>query len=259
MVTIKTPEEINVLREGGRILATIMGELVELVKPGVSTATLEAHAVRRLQELGAVSSFIGYQGRGPSPFLTALCTSINEEVVHAPALPGRLLKSGDIIGLDFGARYPATGKGLYTDMALTVPVGHVSAEVARLITVTRRALQQGLKVVRPGNYIHDISRAIEKFIDRYGFGIVRDFVGHGVGYAVHEEPQIYNYYERNQPRIALKEGMCLAIEPMVTLGDPDVKIIDDEWTTVTRDGSWSAHFELTIVVTKSGYEVLTRT
>ncbi|MBI4276580.1 type I methionyl aminopeptidase [Candidatus Uhrbacteria bacterium] len=259
MVTIKTPEEITLMREGGRILATVLGEVVALVKPGVSTAVLEEHAVRRLKELGAVSSFIGYRGKGNVPFPSSLCTSINEEIVHAPAIPGRVLTSDDIIGLDFGCRYPASSKGFYTDMAVTVGVGNVPEAARRLMTVTRRSLQQGLKMVRPGNYIHDVSRAIQKFIHRYGFGIVREFVGHGVGYAIHEDPQIFNYYEAGQPRVEMKEGMCLAIEPMVTLGDHAVKVLPDGWTAVTKDGSLAAHFELTVVVTKSGYEILTRT
>lgn len=257
-IRLKTPEEVAKMRDGGRILATILGELAAMVKPGVTTGELEAHAKKRTEELGALTAFEGYTARGAAPpFPTCVCISVNEEVVHAPALPSRDLREGDIVGLDYGIRYPKE-KGLYTDMAVTVGVGTIVPEAMKLITVTRRALMQGLKHVKPGKTVNDISRAIQRFVERNGFSVVRELVGHGVGHAVHEDPRIPNFVDLSMPTVILKEGMCLAIEPMVVAGSPDVETLSDGWTVVTKDKSLSAHFELTVVVTASGYQILTQ-
>jgi len=255
MITIKKAEEIKILRESGRILASVLNELMEATKPGVTTGELNQLAVDLIFEAGARPSFQGYCGSlKENPFPTALCTSVNEELVHAPALPPRELENGDIIGLDLGVEY----KGFYTDMAVTVPVGKTSPEAMELIKVTKKALDKGLAEVKPGNFISDISRIIQRYVESSGFSVIRDLVGHGVGYKVHEEPRIPNFIEPGQPKIELKEGMVLAIEPMVSVGDWRVKTLPDGWTVVMADGSLAAHFEHTVVVTKKGYEVLTR-
>lgn len=257
-IRLKTPEEVAKMRDGGRILATILGELAAIVKPGTTTAELEAYAKKRTAELGAIPAFEGYTAGGAAPpFPTCLCISINEEVVHAPALPSRTLKEGDIVGLDYGVQYPKDD-GLFTDMAVTVGVGTVTPEAQKLMTVTRRSLLQGLKHVKPGKTVNDISRAVQRFVERNGFSVVRELVGHGVGHAVHEEPRIPNFVDPSMPKVILKEGMCLAIEPMVTAGKPDVETLHDEWTVATKDKSLAAHFETTVVVTATGYQILTQ-
>lgn len=256
---IKTPEDIEKMRAGGRILATVLGELAAMVKPGMTTGELEAHAKQRTEELGAIPAFIGYDAGGMAPpFPTSTCISINEEIVHAPALPSRTLKDGDVVGIDYGVRFPNDESGLYTDMAVTVGVGQLSPDARRLIAATRRSLMSGLKEVKPGKTINDISRAIQRTIHRNRFAIVREFVGHGVGHAVHEEPRVPNFVDPTMPRIELVPGMCLAIEPMVVLGKPETETLADGWTAVTKDKSFAAHFELTVVVTETGYDILTK-
>ncbi|MEK7546128.1 MAG: type I methionyl aminopeptidase [Patescibacteria group bacterium] len=246
-------EEIAKLREGGAILSEILGELCLMVKPGVSTAELDLHAEKRMRDAGGEPSFKGYKAGGSVPFNGTVCTSINDEVVHAPPHPGRKLKEGDIIALDIGLRY----KGLCTDMAVTVPVGKVSEKALKLIRVTKESLMAGVDAVRPGAKIREIGRAVQPVVERAGFGVVRALVGHGVGRAVHEEPSVPNYDDPDMPRVTMKEGMVLAIEPMVTEGSWEVDLGADEWTFSTEDGSLAAHWELTLVVTQDGYEILT--
>ena len=247
MIYIKTPEEIEKMREGGEILAQILKKVAENVRPGTSTKYLDKLATKLIYQNNAKPSFKGYEG-----YPNALCISVNEEVVHG--IPSsRILKEGDIIGLDLGIVY----KGMYTDHAVTVPAGGVSKKAQKLINVTKEALEQGIKQVKVDGYIGDVSWAIQKFVEENGFSVVRDLIGHGVGKKVQEEPEIPNFGQAGQGA-KLEKGMTLAIEPMVNIGDWKVKILSDGWTVVTADGSLSAHFEHTIVVVKNGAEVLTK-
>ena len=256
-VTIKSPSELKVIRRGGTLMGKIRDGVAKRAKPGVSTEELECWAEERILAVGGVPSFKHYQP-DPSmrPFPSCLCISINEEVVHGPARPARILQSGDVVGIDIGMRWPAVG-GYFTDTAVTVGVGKVSVEAKQLIQVTREALAIGIKQVKPGNYISDIGKAVEAFVKPYGYGIVRDLVGHGVGYAVHEEPAIPNYFDRRMKPILIEVGMVLAIEPMITLGSPAVETLADGWTIITADGKLAAHFEHTIIVGKKGAEIVT--
>lgn len=257
-VIIKTQKEIEIMRQGGKILAAILHKLAEFIRPGVLTGELNELAEKLILEHGGQPSFKNYR---PSPedrpFPTALCTSINEEVVHAPALPSRKLKEGDIVCLDLGLKYPAGKDGLFTDAALTVPVGKVTKEAEKLIKVTQHALKVGISQVKPGNFIHHIAKAIQECVESQGFSVVRDLVGHGVGKKVHEPPRVPNFFDPRLKSIELKEGMVICIEPMVCVGSWQVKTLSDGWTVVTADGKLSAHFEHTVAVTKDGYEILT--
>ena len=202
----------------------------------------------------AKPSFLNYQiDPSDPPYPSAVCISINDEIVHGPATPDHIIQDGDLVSLDIGAWY----KGMATDMAGTVCVGKVPEEVCELSQRTKEALKTALSVVHAGAWVHDIGRAIETYLSRYHYGIIRDLVGHGVGHAVHEEPQIPHYHEKRLSPIKLKEGMCIAIEPMVSMGTWQIKQKDDGWTIVTADGSLSAHWEVTIAITKDGYELIT--
>ena len=246
MITIKNLDEIKIIAEGGKILAKIIKELENQVKPGVTTKELDKVAQDLVLRYGAKCSFKGYEN-----FPACLCTSLNEEIVHA-APSDRLLKEGDIISLDFGIFY----KGFHTDMAITLPVGKVDPEVLRLIRVTKKALKRGIKKVRPGNTIGDIGNATQRYVESQGFNVVRELCGHGIGREIHEDPQILNYGKRHSgPEI--KEGMVFCIEPIVTVGDWKLKKSKDGFGYETADGSLSCHFEHTIAVTKDGYRILT--
>ena len=247
MISLKKPEEIAIMREGGHLLAEIIKELKEQVKVGVTTEELDHFAAKRIIASGAKPAFKNYQG-----FPAILCTSVNEEVVHGVPSAKRILKEGDIITLDLGLIY----KGYNLDMARTVFVGKVDEEVMRLVQVCRKALRLGVKKMRPGITIGDIGNTIQRFVEGQGFGIVRELCGHGIGKELHEEPQVPNYGTRHTG-IKLEERMVLCIEPMITVGDWNVKRLKDGQTFVTRDGSLSAHFEDTIVVISDGSEVLT--
>lgn len=255
-VTIKKPEEIAVIKKGGRLLGSILQQLAKMVKPGITTWDLETKADELIKKAGGRPSFKGYHSKNETPFPCILCTSINDEIVHAAPLPARVLSNGDIIGIDIGMEYPAKN-GFYTDTAITVGVGKISAENKKLIEVTQKALLVGIKAIKPGNKISDIGRMIENYVKPFGYGIVRDLVGHGVGYAVHELPRIPNFFDKNLPVIEIKEGMVLAIEPMITLGTWKIVEGKDGFSIKTADGSWAAHFEHTIVVTKKGCEIVT--
>lgn len=249
MIAYKTQQEIEKLAEGGAILSRILDAVIAEVRPGVTTAELDLLAQRLMREAGGEPSFLHYQiSRETTPFNSAVCTSINAEVVHAPAHPGRVLKEGDIIGLDIGMKY----KGLFTDMAQTVPVGRVSKDAYELMNVTREALMHGIEQVKEGNSVADISKAIENHVRTYGYGIVRDLVGHGVGHKIHEDPQVPNYYVPGTEKIKLKRGLVIAIEPMVTMGDWRVLTLDDGWTCVTEDNSLAAQFEHTVAIDHEG-------
>ncbi|MDD5251955.1 MAG: type I methionyl aminopeptidase [Patescibacteria group bacterium] len=254
MIRLKTPQEIAILHEGGEILSRILDELLRTAKPGVTTGELEALACRRMAEAGGTPSFKGYRTSGDQrPFPTALCTSLDYEVVHGTALPPRRLKDGQLLKIDVGMRY----KGLYTDMAATVPIGTVAQADLELLRATREALMIGIEKAIAGGWVSDIGKAVDKHIRRHGFTTVKAMVGHGVGHAVHEEPQVPNYLDRSFKPVRLAAGMVLALEPMVNFGDDEIGMLPDGWTIVTADGSNSAHFEATIAVTDKGPDILT--
>lgn len=257
MVTIKKPKEIEVLRQGGKILADVLSQLVEKAKPGVRTIELDKLAEKLIRERGGAPSFKNYRGRhDEEPFPTTICASINNQLVHTPAGEYEL-QNGDIFSIDIGMRYPAQGDGYYTDMATTIPIGKIPASTRKLLKVTKQSLVIGINQIKPGNYISDISKAIQDYVEGEGLAVVRQLVGHGVGYEVHEEPRIPNYVDEKQKPVKLKEGMVLAIEPMVNTGGEAVKSLEDGWTIVTSDGKLCAHFEHTVAVTKDGFEILT--
>jgi methionyl aminopeptidase len=246
VIVCKSPAELEKMRAANQLVARILDELAAMIRPGISTAELDAEAESRVRAAGAEPAFKGYRG-----YPATLCASANEQVVHG--IPNsRPLASGDIISLDMGVKL----NGYFGDSAVTVAVGTVSDEVRKLLRVTEEALEQGIAQVRIGGRISDIGHAIQAHVEANGFSVVREFVGHGICASLHEEPQIANYGEANRgPRMA--EGMTLAIEPMVNMGKPAVRVLADGWTAVTRDGSLSAHFEHTVAVTKSGPEILT--
>jgi methionyl aminopeptidase len=249
MVNIKTEEEIKIMREGGRILAKIMKRLNREVRPGISTKHLEEMVEELIYKYKAKPSFNGYRG-----FPASLCVSINEELVHGIPSKERILKNGDIVSLDLGLKY----KGYYTDMAITVGNGKISLEAKKLIKVTERALDIGLKQVKPGKRVGDISSAIQKYVEAQGYSVNRKLTGHGVGRKVHEPPLIPNYANGPDSNVKLVPGMTFCLEPMVNVGRPGVKTLADGWTVVTADKSLSAHFEVTVAVTERGCEVLTK-
>jgi len=246
VIVCKSPAEIEKMRAASQLVARVLEELAAMVAPGISTADLDAAAEQKVRAAGAEPAFKGYRG-----YPATLCASANEQVIHG--IPNRApLKAGDIISLDMGVKLG----GYYGDSAVTVPVGGVSEEATRLLRVTQEALAKGIAQVRVGGRISDIGHAIQTHVEAHGFSVVREFVGHGIGASLHEEPQIANYGEPGRgPRLA--EGMTLAIEPMVNMGRPAVKVLADGWTAVTKDGSLSAHFEHTVAVTKDGAEILT--
>lgn len=254
MITIKTPEEIKTINEGGKILAKTLDTLLRMVKPGMTTGELEAVACELIAKAGAKPSFKGYKAsKKDRPFSTALCVSINNEVVHAPAIPSRVINDGDIVSIDIGMEY----KGLFTDMAATVGAGKISEEARRLIKITRTSLELAIKKVKPGLSLYELGKTVEDYVEGNGFSVVRQLVGHGVGHKVHEDPQIPNYAVHQNKQIFLKEGMVIAIEPMVNVGRYEIEVAPDDWTVITEDGSLSAHFEHTVAVTKTGYKILT--
>jgi methionyl aminopeptidase len=251
-ISIKTRREIQAMREASRHVAEILLELRERVKPGVTTAELDRFAEKAIAERGVTSSFKGYDPHGLPKYPAVLCVSVNDEIVHG--IPGpRVLEEGDIVSLDFGVSF----EGFHGDSAVTVPVGEVAGDVQRLLDVTRQSLWCGIEAMRPGRRLSDIGHGVQSRVEPEGFSVVRDFAGHGIGRKMHEPPWIPNFgAEGRGPR--LLPGMVFAIEPMVNAGDPDVRILDDEWTAVTADGSLSAHFEHTILITEDAPEVLTR-
>jgi methionyl aminopeptidase len=249
-VTLKRAVEIDRMRAAGRILAGILEVLRAELRPGVTTEALDAIAERMIRDAGAVPSFKGY-GSNP-PFPGSICTSINDEVVHGIPSPQRRLADGDLVSIDIGCILD----GWHADCARTWPIGHVPPEVIDLVDATRRGMEAGIAAAMPGNRLGDVGHAIESVAHQHGYGIVRPFVGHGIGRSMHEEPQVANY---GRPGIGLRiePGMCFAIEPMFNRGGDDVFVADDNWTVRTADGSLSAHFENTIAVTAAGPEVLT--
>jgi methionyl aminopeptidase len=247
MIELKSPREIGLMRTGGHILADVMDRLRETVKPGLSTLEIDEDVEAFIRARGALPAFKGYRG-----FPATVCISINEEVVHGIPSAHRRIKEGDIVGLDLGCIV----EGYYADCAFTLAVGDVPPNVQRLLDVTRESLDLAIAECRAGRRLSDVSHAVQTHVERNGLSVVRAFVGHGIGRALHEDPQIPNFGEPGRgPQ--LRPGMVLAIEPMVTMGSWEVKVLDDGWTAVTRDGSLAAHFEHTVAVTDTGPEVLT--
>ena len=246
MIILKSPEEVEKIRLASGVVKETLMMLKEKVKPGVTTLDLDRMAEEAILKKGARPAFKGYRG-----FPATLCTSVNDVIVHG--IPSkRVLEEGDIIGMDLGAIV----EDYYGDSAITVKVGKVSPEVERLLVVTRESLYRGIEQMRKENRLSDISHAVQKHVESSGFSVVRDFVGHGIGQSLHEDPQVPNYGDPRQgPR--LKVGMVLAIEPMVNVGKESVRVLSDRWTAVTDDGSLSAHFEHTVAITENGPEILT--
>jgi methionyl aminopeptidase len=247
MIVVKSPAEVATMRRACEIAARALQEVVHAVRPGITTRELDRIAEDRIRALGGVPSFLGYRG-----YPATLCVSVNDEVVHG--IPGRRrLREGDIVSLDLGALV----EGFHGDLAVTVPVGKIATELAHLLQVTAAALEEGIRAVRPGRRLGDVGAAIQHYVERDGFSVVRDFAGHGVGRSLHEEPQIPNF-GRPGNGVVLRPGMTLAIEPMVNIGTPEVTVDPDGWTVRTRDHKASAHFEHTVAVTDAGADVLTR-
>jgi methionyl aminopeptidase len=246
MIILKSKSEIEKMAMACHIVAEVLQDLVRVVRPGLTTLELDALAERSIHTRGGVPAFKGYRG-----FPNTLCVALNEQVVHG--IPSkRRLRAGDIIGLDLGAKW----EGYYGDAAVTVPVGQIPSNTECLLTTAQEALYMGIKEVSPGKHLSDISHAIQRYAETRGYSVVRAFVGHGIGTALHEEPQVPNFGPPGRgPR--LKAGMVLAIEPMVNFGDADVEILDDGWTVVTADGQLSAHFEHTVAITDEGPQILT--
>jgi methionyl aminopeptidase len=243
---LKNPKQIQLIRESGKILARTMHELGSMVEPGLPLLELDAQCRSILKAAGARPAFLGYMG-----FPSSVCVSVNEQVIHG--IPTRrTLKEGDVVSLDLGVDLD----GFISDSASTFPVGRVTDEVEQLLRVTREALQKGIDAAHSRGRVHDISGAVYDHVSPFGYGVVKPYCGHGVGFAVHEEPQVPNYVSRG-PNPRLKPGMVLAIEPMINLGTDEVDVLDDEWTVVTADGSVSAHYEHTIAILEDRVEVLT--
>jgi methionyl aminopeptidase len=247
VIVCRSTEELNRMREAGRLVGEVLTELSAHVAPGVTTADLDELAEKRIRRAGAIPAFKGYHG-----YPATICASVNDEVIHGIPSGRRILNEGDVISIDVGASLD----GYFGDSAVTLAVGQVSEEAATLLRVTDESLYKAIEAVKPGGRISDIGHAVQKHVEAYGFSVVREFVGHGIGQKMHEEPQVPNYGEPGRgPR--LTEGMVLAIEPMVNAGKAAVKVLADGWTAVTRDSSLSAHFEHTVAVTADGPWILT--
>ena len=252
MITLKTPAQMAKMREAGRVVAAMLDACRASVRPGITTAELDRVAADILKKAGAESSFLGYS---TPPYPATICTSVNNEIVHGIPSPKRKLHEGDIVGIDAGAIVD----GWHADAAITVPVGKVSADAAKLIAVTEEALRVGIASARVGGRIGDIGAAVEAFVRGQGLSVVTNYVGHGIGRAMHEDPQVPNYQPtKGQPNPPISEGLCIAIEPMVNIGGPQTRTLADQWTVVTADRSLSAHFEHTLACTAAGPVVLTR-
>ncbi|MBD2184432.1 type I methionyl aminopeptidase [Aerosakkonema funiforme] len=247
-IEIKSPREIEIMREAAKIVATVLKEISQTIAPGMTTADLDAYAEKRIREMGATPSFKGYHG-----FPGSICSSINNEVVHGIPSPKKVIRTGDVVKIDTGAYY----EGFHGDSCITIAVGEVTPAAAKLIRVAEEALYQGIAQVKAGNYLMDIAGAIQDCVEANGFKVVEDFTGHGVGRNLHEEPSVFNFRTREMPNVKLRAGMTLAIEPIVNAGSKFTRILADRWTAVTVDNSLSAQFEHTVLVTEDGYEILT--
>lgn len=243
---LRRPEEIQIMREANRIVACVLLELPELIRPGVTTGELDRFMESRIRSYGAEPAFLGYRG-----YPAASCISVNEQVVHG--IPGnRRIRDGDLVSVDLGVLY----RGYYGDAARSYGVGRISQKALKLMKVTEEALYKGIEQAKVGNRLFDISRAIQDWVERHGFSVVREFVGHGIGQNLHEDPQVPNYVPKTPYNPLLEAGMVLALEPMVNAGGHRVKVLPDGWTAVSADGSLSAHFEHTVAITDNGPEIL---
>jgi methionyl aminopeptidase len=247
-VTIKSQQEIEIMRQAARIVATVLKEISELVEPGMTTADLDAHAEKRIREMDAIPSFKGYYG-----FPASICASVNHEVVHGIPNRKKLIRAGDVLKVDTGAYY----SGFHGDSCITIAVGKVTPEASRLIRVAEEALYKGIEQVKAGAHLLDLAGAIEDYVKANGFTVVEDFTGHGVGRNLHEEPSVFNFRSPDIPKVKLRAGMTLAIEPIVNAGSKFTRTLADRWTAVTVDNALSAQFEHTVLVTEDGYEILT--
>lgn len=245
-VTIKSPREIELMREAGKILAQVHNELGKIIKPGISTYEIDKEGEKLIRGFGCEPSFLNYQG-----YPASICVSVNEEVVHGIPSRTRIIKDGDIVSLDAGVIW----KGYHSDAARTHAVGNADEAAKRLIKVTEQSFYEGIKHAKAGNYLHEISAAIGDYAQTFGYGVVKDLTGHGIGTHLHEDPNIPNYRQRSKG-VKLEAGMTLAIEPMINAGTWKVSWLDDGWTVVTRDGRLSAHYENTVLITEDGCEIL---
>lgn len=246
-VSIKSSREIALMKESCRLLEIVHDELGKAIKPGMSTMDIDRMGEKMIREMGCIPNFKDYNG-----YPASICVSVNDEVVHGIPREDRILMEGDIVSLDAGLIY----KGYHSDAARTYGVGQISAEAQKLMDVTKQSFFEGIKMAKAGNHLFDISNAIDAYVTSFGYGIVRDLVGHGIGTSLHEDPQIPNFRQHRRG-IKLMPGMTLAIEPMINMGRADVEWLDDDWTVVTEDGSLSAHYENTVLITEGEPEILT--
>lgn len=246
-IAVKSPREIELMRESCRLLSLVHEELAKIIRPGISTKEIDRVCEELIRSYGCTPNFLNYQG-----YPASVCVSVNEEVVHGIPKESRIIQEGDIVSLDTGLIY----RGYHSDAARTHAVGQISAEAQKLMDVTKQSFFEGIKMARAGNHLHDISNAIAAYVTPYGYGIVRDLVGHGIGTHMHEPPQIPNFEQRRRgPK--LRAGMTLAVEPMINMGTADVEWLDDGWTVISADYSLSAHYENTILITDGEPEILT--
>lgn len=246
-VSIKTAREIELMRKAGHLLEQVHNELAGMIRPGISTLDIDQAGEKLIRQMGCIPNFLNYNG-----YPASICVSVNEEVVHGIPSRHRILQEGDIVSLDAGLIY----QGYHSDAARTHAVGQISPEAQKLIEVTRQCFFEGIKFAKAGHHLHEISAAIGNYAESFGYGVVTDLVGHGIGTHLHEDPQIPNFPQKRRG-IRLVPGMTLAIEPMINMGRPDVAWLDDDWTVVTQDDSWSAHYENTVLITEGEPELLT--
>lgn len=247
-IELKSAAEIEIMRISGKIVATVLKEIAEIAQPGMTTADLDAYAEQRIRQMDATPSFKGYHG-----FPASICASVNHQVVHGIPSRKQILKSGDILKVDTGAYY----QGYHGDSCITIFLGKIPASTQKLIDVAEQALYEGIKQVKPGNTLLDIAGGIEDYVQPYGYTIVENYTGHGVGRNLHEEPAVFNFRTQDLPNVTLRPGMALAIEPIVNAGSKITRVLPDQWTVVTVDNALSAQFEHTVLVTEKGYEILT--
>ena len=246
-VTVKSARELAYMRDAGKMLAEVHEKLGEFIKPGITTLEIDTLGEKLIRSYGCTPNFLNYNG-----YPASICVSVNDEVIHGIPSKHRILQEGDIVSLDAGLIY----KGYHSDAARTHAVGKISADAQKLIDVTKQSFFEGIKMAKAGNHLYDISNAIDAYVSQFGYGIVRDLVGHGIGTQLHEDPQIPNFAQKKRG-LRLEPGMTLAIEPMINIGRADVEWLDDDWTVVTEDGSLSAHYENTILITDGEPEILT--
>lgn len=250
---VKTEDEIRRFRESGKRLALVLKTVVAAVRPGMTTMDIDVLAERLIREAGGIPIFKGYGAGSGEPFPASLCTSLNEEVVHGIPNSKRIIRESDLLKLDIGMRY----EGMVTDMARTVAIGEISVEAKKLMNVTRESLRRGIATLRPGARISDYARTVQHYVEENGFSVVRDLVGHGVGRELHEDPQVPNFLSKDMHDFVIEKGMTLALEPMINTGKFAVKVAPDNWAFMTVDGSLSAHFEDSVVITEKGAEIVT--